>query len=135
MILFRLSYFIGRYRIMRALGIPTIIYRVNQFLCSADIDPGANIGRKLSLPHPSGIVIGATANIGDGVTIMQNVTIGAKTVGEVGKRHPTIENGVFVGPNAVILGNITVKRDARIGAGAVVLADVEENATIIGIHK
>jgi serine O-acetyltransferase len=66
---------------------------------------------------------------------MQNVTIGSKRLGDVGKRHPTIEDGVFIGPNAVILGDIIIKRDARIGAGAIVLADVNENETIIGIHK
>jgi serine O-acetyltransferase len=135
MILFRISPFAASYKILRALRIPTIIYRLNQFFCLADIDPGANISRNLLLPHPSGVVIGSTASIGKGVTIMQNVTIGSKRLGDVGKRHPTIEDGVFIGPNAVILGDIIIKRNARIGAGAIVLADVNENETIMGIHK
>jgi serine O-acetyltransferase len=135
LILFRLSHFAARYRILRGLRIPTILYRLNQLLCHVDIDPDATIGRNVLLPHPFGIVIGATACIGNGVTIMQNVTIGSKSPGDSGKRHPTIEDGVFIGPQAVILGNICIKRNSRVGAGSIVLADVNENETIIGIHK
>jgi serine O-acetyltransferase len=135
MILFRLSHFTARYKILRALRIPTIIYRINQFFCLADIDSGANISRNLLLPHPSGVVIGSNASIGKGVTIMQSVTIGSKRLGDIGKRHPTIEDGVFIGPNAVILGDVIIKRNATIGAGAIVLADVNKNRTKIGVHK
>lgn len=135
LILYRLSHFAARLKPFRWLKVPTVIYRLNQFLCNADIEPLTTIGRNLSLPHPSGIVIGATAIIGDDVTIMQNVTIGSQRFGDTGKRHPTIENGVFIGPNALILGNIKIKKNAKIGAGAVVLANVNENEIIIGIHK
>lgn len=134
LILYRLSNLLSKHRLARLFRLPTFIYRLNQFLCHVDIDPNATIGRNFLLPHPTGIVIGGTAVIGDSVTIMQNVTIGARTLEEDGKRHATIKDGVFIGPNAVLLGNITINKQARIGAGSIVLADVDENQTITGVY-
>jgi len=135
MILFRLSHFATRYKVLRGLRLPTILYRLNQWICCVDMDPGANIGRNLSMPHPAGVVIGRTSEIGNDVTLMQNVTLGSRRTGETGKRHPKVEDGVFIGPNAVILGRVSIGRNARIGAGSIVLRDVDEDEMIIGIHK
>jgi serine O-acetyltransferase len=108
---------------------------LNQFVCHVDIDPDAIIGTNFLMPHPSGIVIGGTAIIGNNCIMMQNSTIGTRNLGDVGKRHATLGDDVFVGPNVVILGNITIGKNARIGAGSVVLADVNENQTIIGVYS
>lgn len=135
LLLFRLSHLLNQYKLARVLRLPVFLYRLNQFLCSVDIDPNATIGTNFLMPHPSGIVIGGTAIIGNNCTIMQNSTIGTRNLGEVGKRHATLENGVFVGPGAVILGNITIGKNARIGAGSVVLANVNENQTIVGVYS
>jgi serine O-acetyltransferase len=79
-----------------------------------------------------GVVIGETAIVGDDVTLYQGVTLGG-TGKEKGKRHPTLRNGVFVGNNANILGNITVGENSRVGAGSVVLRDVPPNSTVVGV--
>lgn len=134
LLLFRLSHLLTRYKLARIFRVPTFLYRLNQFICGVDIDPNATIGINFLMPHPSGIVIGGTTIIGDNCTIMQNVTIGSRNLGEVGKRHATLDDDVFVGPSVVILGNITINKHARIGAGSIVLADVNENQTITGVH-
>lgn len=97
-----------------------------------EIHPGATIGRRVCIDHGSGIVIGETAEIGDDVMIYQGVTLGG-TGKDVGKRHPTIENGVMIGSGAKVLGPITVGRNAKIAAGAVVVKDVEPNSTVVGV--
>jgi serine O-acetyltransferase len=79
-----------------------------------------------------GVVIGETAIVGDDVTLYQGVTLGG-TGKEKGKRHPTLLNGVFVGNNANILGNITIGENSRVGAGSVVLRDVPPNSTVVGV--
>ena len=79
-----------------------------------------------------GVVIGETAIVGDDVTLYQGVTLGG-TGKELGKRHPTIEDNVVVGGGAKILGNITVGKNCRIGAGSVVLRSVPENSTVVGV--
>ena len=135
LILFRLSSISSRNRVLRKFRINLLFYRLNQFLCNTDIDPDAVIGRNLLLPHPSGIVIGGTAIIGENVTIMQNVTIGARNIGENHKRHATIKDGVFLGPNAALLGDITIGEYTEIGAGSIVLADVNRNQKVFGVHK
>jgi len=78
------------------------------------------------------VVIGETAIVGDDVTIYQGVTLGG-TGKQHGKRHPTIRNGVFIGNNANVLGNITIGENSRVGAGSVVLADVPPNSTVVGV--
>jgi serine O-acetyltransferase len=103
-----------------------------RFLTGIEIHPGAKIGRRLFIDHGIGVVIGATAIVGDDVTLYQGVTLGG-TGKEHGKRHPTIENGVVAGSGAKILGNITVGKNCRIGAGSVVLRSVPEDSTVVGV--
>lgn len=103
-----------------------------RFLTGIEIHPGATIGRGLFIDHGSGVVIGETAIIGDNCTIYQGVTLGG-TGKEVGKRHPTLGNNVMVGAGAKLLGNFTVGDNSKIAAGAVVLADVPEHSTAVGI--
>ena len=106
--------------------------QIARFLTGIEIHPGAKIGRRLFIDHGVGVVIGATAIVGDDVTLYQGVTLGG-TGKEHGKRHPTIEDNVVVGGGAKILGNITVGRNCRIGAGSVVLRNVPEDSTVVGV--
>jgi serine O-acetyltransferase len=103
-----------------------------RFLTGVEIHPGAQLGRRLFIDHGVGVVIGATAIVGDDVTLYQGVTLGG-TGKEHGKRHPTIEDNVVVGGGAKILGNITVGKNCRIGAGSVVLRNVPEDSTVVGV--
>jgi serine O-acetyltransferase len=97
-----------------------------------EIHPGAEIGRRLFIDHGMGVVIGETSVIGDDVTLYQGVTLGG-TGKEKGKRHPTLGSGVVVGAGAKILGNIRVGNNCRVGAGSVVLRDVPDDSTIVGV--
>ena len=97
-----------------------------------EIHPGAKIGRILVIDHGTGIVIGETAEIGDDCLLYQGVTLGG-TGKDVGKRHPTLGNNVMVGAGAKVLGPIHVGNNARIAANAVVLREVPENATVVGV--
>ena len=97
-----------------------------------EIHPEAVIGDNVFIDHGNGVVIGQTAIVGNNVTIYQGVTLGA-TGKETGKRHPTIEDNVFIGSGAKILGNITIGKNAKIGANAVVLKDVPANTTVVGV--
>ena len=106
--------------------------QVARFLTGIEIHPGATIGRRLFIDHGLGVVIGETAIVGDDVTLYQGVTLGG-TGKEHGKRHPTIEDDVVIGGGAKVLGNITVGRNCRIGAGSVVLRNVPENSTVVGV--
>lgn len=110
------------------------VNHLSRFLTAIDIHPGAQIGENFFIDHGF-TVIGETAVIGDNVTIYQNVTLGGTNPadGIGGKRHPTIEDGAIIGSGAQVLGPITVGKDARIGANAVVTRDVPEGATMIGI--
>jgi len=108
---------------------------VSQFarlLTGVDIHPGALLGRRLFIDHATGVVIGETAIVGSDVTIYQGVTLGGTGKGH-GKRHPTVCDGVFIGNNANVLGNITVGENSRVGAGSVVLTDVPPNSTVVGV--
>lgn len=111
-----------------------LINHVARFLTAIDIHPGAKIGRHFFIDHGF-TVIGESAEIGDDVTIYQNVTLGGTnpTNGEPGKRHPTIGDGVIIGSGAQVLGPIMVGARARVGANAVVTKDVPEGATMVGI--
>jgi len=97
-----------------------------------EIHPGAVIGRGVFIDHGMGVVIGETTVIGDNVTLFQGVTLGG-TGRETGKRHPTLRDNVVVGAGARILGNITIGRDVRIGAGSVVVKDVPDHCTVVGV--
>ena len=103
-----------------------------KFLTGIEIHPGAQIGRGLFIDHGSGVVIGETTIIGDNCTIYQGVTLGG-TGKETGKRHPTLGNNVMVGSGAKLLGSFTVGDNSKIAAGAVVLSDVPENCTAVGV--
>ncbi len=106
--------------------------QVARWLTGIEIHPGAKIGRRLFIDHGMGVVIGETAIVGDDVTLYQGVTLGG-TGKEHGKRHPTIEDNVVVGGGAKILGNIVVGKNCRIGAGSVVLRNVPDNSTVVGV--
>jgi len=106
--------------------------QVARLLTGIEIHPGAKIGRRLFIDHGMGVVIGETAIVGDDVTLYQGVTLGG-TGKEHGKRHPTLENNVVVGGGAKILGNITVGKNCRIGAGSVVLRSVPDDSTVVGV--
>jgi serine O-acetyltransferase len=97
-----------------------------------DIHPAARFGRGIFLDHATGLVVGETAEIGDDVSLLQNVTLGG-TGKETGNRHPKIRQGVMIGAGAKILGNIEIGSYARIAAGSVVLRSVEPYATVAGV--
>ena len=97
-----------------------------------EIHPGATIGKGLFIDHGMGVVIGETAEIGDYCTLYQGVTLGG-TGKDHGKRHPTLGNNVMVGAGAKVLGPFRVGDNARVAAGAVVLSEVPENATAVGV--
>lgn len=97
-----------------------------------EIHPGAIIGNNFFIDHGTGIVIGETTIIKDNVTIYHGVTLGGRGL-DKGKRHPTIGNNVIIGCGAKILGNINIGNNVKIGANSVVLKDVIDNATIVGI--
>jgi serine O-acetyltransferase len=97
-----------------------------------EIHPGATIGKRLVIDHGMGLVIGETAEIGDDCLIFHGVTLGG-TGKDVGKRHPTIGNNVLIGTGAKVLGPITIGDNARVAANSVVLKDIPENCTAVGI--
>lgn len=112
--------------------IATVISQISRWLTGIEIHPACFIGKGLLIDHGCGVVIGETAIIGDDCTLFQGVTLGG-TGKERGKRHPTLYNGVFVGAGAKILGNIEIGNNAKIGANAVVLSDVPDGATAVGV--
>jgi serine O-acetyltransferase len=103
-----------------------------RWLTGIEIHPGAHIGRRVFIDHGMGVVIGETAEVGDDCTLYHGVTLGG-TSWNKGKRHPTLLAGVVVGAGAKILGPITIGAGARIGSNAVVVKDVPDNATAVGI--
>jgi serine O-acetyltransferase len=105
---------------------------VARLLTNVDIHPGASIGQKFFIDHGAGVVIGETAEIGDGVTLDHGVTVGGVSC-TAGKRHPTLEDGVLVGAGAKILGPIKIGAGARIGANSVVVEEVPPGVTAVGI--
>jgi len=105
---------------------------MGRFFTGVEIHPGATIGKRLFIDHGMGVVIGETAEIEDDVTLYHGVTLGGTSTA-AGKRHPTLKRGVIVGSGAQILGPITVGECARIGANAVVLKDVPEGVTMVGV--
>ncbi|MHB1092407.1 serine O-acetyltransferase [Thiobacillus sp.] len=108
------------------------ISHIGRWLTGIEIHPGALIGRRVFIDHGMGVVVGETAEIGDDCTLYHGVTLGG-TSWNKGKRHPTLMPGVVVGAGAKILGPITIGSNARIGSNAVVVKDVPDNATAVGI--
>ena len=119
--------------------IARIISQFSRFLTGIEIHPKANIGKNLFIDHGMGVVIGETSEIGDNVTIYHMVTLGGISPSVNSneqrniKRHPTLKDNVVVGSGAQILGPVTVGKNAKIGANAVVTKDVPENAVMVGI--
>ena len=103
-----------------------------KFRTGVEIHPGAKIGRGVFIDHGAGIVIGETAEVGDGCTLYQGVTLGG-TGKDVGKRHPTLGKNVTVGSGAKVLGPFTIGDNTKIAAGAVVLEAIPANATAVGV--
>ena len=126
---YRLNHWLWNHRLFLA---ARWLSQVARLLTGIEIHPGAKIGRRLFIDHGMGVVIGETAIVGEDVTLYQGVTLGG-TGKEHGKRHPTIEDGVVIGGGAKILGNITVGKNCRIGAGSVVLRNIPENSTVVGV--
>ncbi|MFD1359598.1 serine O-acetyltransferase [Fictibacillus halophilus] len=109
-----------------------VISQISRFFTGIEIHPGAQIGKRFFIDHGMGVVIGETCIIGNDVTIYQGVTLGG-TGKEKGKRHPTLEDHVLVATGAKVLGNITIGKNSKVGAGSVVLQNVPPNATVVGI--
>ncbi|RJQ52619.1 MAG: serine O-acetyltransferase [Actinobacteria bacterium] len=109
-----------------------LISECARFVTGIEIHPGARIGEGFFIDHGMGTVIGETTEIGNNVSLYQGVTLGG-TGKEKGKRHPTIEDNVVVGVGATVLGSITVGKNAKIGAGAVVVNPVPPNSTVVGV--
>ena len=116
-----------------------IISQITRFFTGVEIHPGAKIGKNLFMDHGMGVVIGETSEVGDNVTIYHAVTLGGSSPSidserqRHEKRHPTIGNDVVIGSGAQIIGPIKIGNGARIAANAVVVKDVDENATMVGI--
>lgn len=109
-----------------------VLSQLARWLTGIEIHPGAQIGNRFFIDHGMGVVIGETAEIGDDCTLYHGVTLGG-TAWNKGKRHPTLGNNVVVGAGAKILGPIRVGDNARVGSNSVVVKDVPDNATIVGI--
>jgi serine O-acetyltransferase len=120
---------------LREAGVPFFprwLSQVGRFLTGIEIHPGARIGERFFIDHGMGVVIGETTIIGDDVLLYQGVTLGGTGL-EKGKRHPTIGNNVVVGTGAKVLGNIIIGDNSYIGANAVVIKDVPQNSTVVGV--
>jgi serine O-acetyltransferase len=112
--------------------LPRFISQVSRFFTQIEIHPGATIGRRFFIDHGSGVVIGETTIVGDDVLLYQGVTLGG-TGGERGKRHPTLGNRVVIGTGAKVLGNILIGDNVKVGAGSVVVHNVPDNSTVVGV--
>ena len=116
----------------RLLFLARLVSQVTKWLTGVEIHPAATIGRRLVIDHGTGIVIGATTEIGDDCLIYQGVTLGGTGVMQ-GKRHPTLGNNVMVGCGAKVLGPIKIGDNARVAANSVVLREVPDNSTVVGV--
>jgi len=112
--------------------LPRLISHISRFCTGIEIHPGAKIGEGLFIDHGMGVVIGETAEIGDNVTLYQEVTLGG-TSHQRKKRHPTLGNNVVVGVGAKVIGNITIGDNTKVGAGSVVVDSVPAGATVVGV--
>ncbi len=112
--------------------LPRMLSILNRFLTGIEIHPGARIGGGFFIDHGMGVVIGETAIVGDNCTLFHQVTLGG-TGKETGKRHPTLLDNVVIGAGAKILGNITLGNNAYVGSNSVVLTNVPDDCTVVGI--
>lgn len=129
LIAYRIAHFFYKHKFF---FIARLISQLSRFFTGIEIHPGAKIGRGLVIDHGMGVVIGETAEVGDNVLIYHGVTLGG-TGKDKGKRHPTVGNNVVIGSGAKILGPIKIGDNSKIGANAVVLKEVPEGATAVGI--
>ena len=127
--LHRISHSLWKYRLPL---IPRLLSQLTRTLTGIEIHPGAKIGKGVFIDHGMGVVIGETTEIGNRCLLYQGVTLGG-TGKESGKRHPTLAENVVIGAGAKVLGAIQIGANTRIGAGSVVVRDVEENSTVVGI--
>ena len=109
-----------------------LISQIARFLTGIEIHPGATLGAGILIDHGMGVVIGETAELGDRITIYHGTTLGG-TGKEKGKRHPTVGDNVVIGAGSKVLGNIKIGSNSKIGANSVVINDVPEGATVVGI--
>ncbi|BAC12054.1 serine O-acetyltransferase [Oceanobacillus iheyensis HTE831] len=116
----------------RLLFIARVISQISRFITGIEIHPGAKIGQRLFIDHGMGVVIGETCEIGNNVTIFQGVTLGG-TGKEKGKRHPTLKDNALIATGAKVLGAITIGENSKVGGGSVVLKDVPDNSTVVGV--
>jgi len=125
----RLSHFLACHGVP---FLPRLLSQISRFFTGVEIHPGATLGRGVFIDHGMGVVIGETTVIGDNVTLYQGCTLGGAG-GQSGKRHPTLGDNVVVGCGARVLGNIRIGNDVRIGAGSVVVRDVPDHCTVVGV--
>lgn len=128
-VFYRFAHFL---HIHRYFLLARIISQLTRFFTGVEIHPGATIGAGFCIDHGSGVVIGETTLIGENVLIYQGVTLGG-TGKDKGKRHPTIEDGVMISAGAKVLGPFTVGKNAKIGAGSIVLKEVPPCSTVVGV--
>ncbi|MBV8332946.1 MAG: serine O-acetyltransferase, partial [Candidatus Eremiobacteraeota bacterium] len=112
--------------------VPRFLAQIARFFTGVEIHPGAELGKGVFIDHGMGVVIGETAEVGDGCTIYQGVTLGGTSLSH-GKRHPTLGRNVTIGVNAAVLGAIRLGDNAKVGGGSVVVKDVPANATVVGV--
>jgi len=125
----RVAHFLWKHKI-RLLG--RMMSHAARFVTGVEIHPGATIGRRFFIDHGMGVVIGETSEIGDDVLLYQGVVLGG-TTHEKKKRHPTIGNNVVIGAGAILLGDIVIGDEARVGAGSVVVTSLEPKTTAVGV--
>ncbi len=129
LVLHRISHKLWNYQLPL---LPRILSQLTRTLTGIEIHPGAKIGKGVFIDHGMGVVIGETSEIGDRCLLYQGVTLGG-TGKDSGKRHPTLQENVVVGAGAKVLGAIDIGSNTRIGAGSVVVKNVEKNCTVVGI--
>ena len=130
LIAYRISHFFYMHKFF---FLARLTSQISRLLTGIEIHPGAKIGKGLFIDHGMGVVIGETAEIGDNVTIYHGVTLGGTGKHE-GKRHPTLGDNVLIGTGAKVLGPITIGNNAKVGANSVVLHNVPECATAVGLR-
>jgi serine O-acetyltransferase len=129
LILHRLAHFLWSIKLKL---IARIFSHLARILTGIEIHPGAQIGRRFFIDHGMGIVIGETAIIGDDCTLYHGVTLGG-TTWKKGKRHPTLKDNVVIGAGAKVLGPITLGNNSKVGSNAVVVTDIPNDSTAVGI--
>ena len=129
LLIHRISHKLWRYKIPL---FPRLLSQFTRFITGVEIHPGARIGQEVFIDHGMGVVIGETSEIGNRCLLYQGVTLGG-TGKESGKRHPTLEENVVIGAGAKVLGAICIGSNTRIGAGSVVVKNVDSDSTVVGI--